>query len=293
MSEGLISFTKMHGLGNDFMVLERITQSFELTHDLVKLLGDRHLGVGFDQLLLVEAPDRPDADFKYRIYNSDGSEVEQCGNGARCFARFVVERGLSFKRKLAVETACGLIYLTITDSGLVSVDMGHPEFALKSLPFVPLGAPDSEGRYVLSAGTDSAAFYMVSMGNPHAVTLVDDVLSAPVSRFGSQIVSHPTFPKQVNVGFMQIVNPSSIRLRVYERGAGETQACGTGACAAVVAGVRMGLLKSGKPVDVQLYGGRLQIEWSEGKPVIMTGPTERVFDGQLDLMRLRAMANAL
>ena len=168
--------------------------------------------------------------------------------------------------------------------------MGHPEFELKSLPFVPLGAPDSEGRYVLSAGTDSEAFYMVSMGNPHAVTVVDDVLSAPVARFGSQIVKHPTFPKQVNVGFMQIINPSSIRLRVYERGAGETQACGTGACAAVVAGVRMGLLKAGKPVEVQLYGGRLQIEWSEGKPVIMSGPTERVFDGQLDLIRLKAMS---
>jgi len=275
----LLHFTKMHGLGNDFMVIDLITQRARLRDEQVRQLADRRFGVGFDQLLVVEPPRDPDMDFRYRIFNADGSEVENCGNGARCFARFVRDQRLTHKREIRVETAGGPLTLKVNDDDQVTVDMGIPRFAPAALPFDaaedrPLHALEVDGeRYEIGA---------VSMGNPHAVLRVDDVDTAPVERLGPLIERHPRFPRRVNAGFMQVVSPHEIRLRVFERGTGETLACGTGACAAVASGIRQGLLES--PVTVHLRGGDLRIEWSgDEAPLLMTGPAERVFEGRIAL----------
>ncbi|MCB1656713.1 MAG: diaminopimelate epimerase [Moraxellaceae bacterium] len=272
-----LEFTKMHGLGNDFVVIDCITQRAHLETYQIKQIADRHFGVGFDQLLLVEAPTRPDVDFRYRIFNADGSEVQQCGNGARCFARFVRDRKLSRKNHLVVETASGIIELHITPNGWVRVNMGVPRLEPKEIPF---DAAQRALTYPLSFAEQTIQISAVSMGNPHAVILVDDVKTAPVREWGRIIESHPRFPERVNVGFLQILDRQNARLRVFERGSGETLACGTGTCAAVVAGIQQGLLD--ERVRVQLRGGELDIRWQgEGYPVWMTGPTARVFDGIL------------
>ena len=274
-----LKFSKMHGLGNDFVVLDGVRQSIELSPAQVRFLGDRHFGVGCDQLLLVEAAGAADVDFRYRIFNADGGEVEQCGNGARCFVRFVHEEGLTDKREIRVETMRGRIVLRLEDDGMVSVDMGVPELAPEKIPFI---SPSNDLIQMLRVGDDEVAITAVSMGNPHAVQLVADVDLAPVAMQGPLIESHPRFPQRVNAGFMQIVERGAIRLRVYERGAGETLACGTGACAAVVAGIVRGLLDS--PVVVTTRGGELKISWDgPGTSVRMTGPAVTVFTGEIDL----------
>ena len=275
----LIEFTKMHGLGNDFMVIDLVTQRLNLTPELVRLLGDRRIGVGFDQLLIVEPPTRPDVDFKYRIFNADGSEVEQCGNGARCFASFVQARKLSFKQRLKVETASGVITLSTDRYGWVQVDMGKPKFSPDEIPFAPKAITKIGNAYRLDVDGTPVQLYVANMGNPHAVIKVDDVLSAEVEKLGALIESHEAFPERVNVGFMQVINQRHIRLRVYERGVGETQACGTGACAAVATGIREGWLDEGVDIRAQLYGGSLAIRWQDGYSVMMTGPTAFVFEG--------------
>ncbi|MDN0076867.1 diaminopimelate epimerase [Crenobacter sp. SG2303] len=274
-----LKFSKMHGLGNDFVVVDGVRQSIELTPEQIKALGDRRFGIGFDQLLLVSAPERPENDFRYRIFNNDGGEVEQCGNGARCFVRFVTEQRLTNKQSIRVETAKGVIVPKLDKSGTVTVDMGVPHFAPAQIPFVA----DKEAiSYPLEAAGRTVEISVVSMGNPHAVQVVDDVATAPVEEVGKAIESHPRFPERVNAGFMQIVARNEIRLRVYERGAGETLACGTGACAAVVAGIRRGLLDGA--VTVHALGGDLTIEWAgEGAPVLMTGPAVTVFTGEIDV----------
>lgn len=274
-----LSFTKMHGLGNDFVVIDAINQSVDLTPEQVRFIADRHRGVGCDQLLLVEVSNTPNVDFKYRIYNSDGSEVEQCGNGARCFARFVVDKDLTQKAEIAVETASGVIHPRLEADGQVTVDMGVPNFTPESLPF----DVDMElESYILAVNGKKVVIGAVSMGNPHAVTLVDDVASAPVDLLGPTLESHALFPQRVNVGFMQVVARDRIRLRVFERGVGETQACGTGACAAVAVAHRWGMV--GDEVTVELPGGSLLIRWSGGESSLqMTGPAQTVFEGSLDL----------
>lgn len=275
----LIEFTKMHGLGNDFMVIDLVTQRMNLNTDLVKLLADRRLGVGFDQLLIVEPPTRPDVDFRYRIFNADGTEVQQCGNGARCFASFVYARKLSFKHRLRVETASGIITLTTDRQGWVTVDMGKPKFEPDEIPFTPNGVIRKGNAYLLQVGGNAVPVYVCNMGNPHAVILVDDVLTADVASIGKAIESHEAFPEKVNVGFVQVVNQRHIRLRVFERGVGETQACGTGACAAVAVGIREGWLDEGVEIRTQLYGGSLAIRWQDGYSLMMTGPTAFVYEG--------------
>ncbi|MDO4893997.1 diaminopimelate epimerase [Moraxella sp.] len=275
----LIEFTKMHGLGNDFMVIDLVTQRMVLTPELVRLLADRRIGVGFDQLLIVEPPTRPDVDFKYRIFNADGSEVSQCGNGARCFASFVQARKLSFKQRLRVETASGIITLNTDRYGWVQVDMGKPKFEPVEIPFTPKAITRIGNAYRLDVDGEPVELYVANMGNPHAVIKVDDVLTADVGRLGALIESHEAFPERVNVGFMQVVNQRHIRLRVFERGVGETQACGTGACAAVATGIREGWLDEGVDIRAQLYGGSLAIRWQEGYSLMMTGPTAFVFEG--------------
>ncbi|OOS25549.1 diaminopimelate epimerase [Moraxella pluranimalium] len=275
----LIEFTKMHGLGNDFMVIDLVTQRMTLTPELVRLLADRRIGVGFDQLLIVEPPSRPDVDFKYRIFNADGSEVSQCGNGARCFASFVQARKLSFKQRLRVETASGIIVLTTDRYGWVQVDMGKPKFEPDEIPFAPKAITKIGNAYRLDVDGTPVQLYVANMGNPHAVIKVDDVLSADVERLGALIESHEAFPERVNVGFMQVVNQRHIRLRVFERGVGETQACGTGACAAVATGIREGWLDEGVDIRAQLYGGSLAIRWQDGYSLMMTGPTAFVYEG--------------
>lgn len=275
-----IKFSKMHGLGNDFVVIDGMRQYVELTPAIVRALGDRHTGIGFDQLLLVEPPQVSGADFRYRIFNADGGEVEQCGNGARCFVRFVHEEGLTDKKAIVVETKRGIIHPRLETDGLVTVDMGQPRFLPADIPFES-ETDASEQALQLPDGT-TLTIGAVSMGNPHAVTVVADVDTAPVSVQGPQIENHARFPQRVNAGFMQILDRHNIRLRVYERGAGETLACGTGACAAVVSGVRRGLLES--PVCVQTRGGDLNIAWAGiGQPVIMTGPAVTVFTGEIEL----------
>ncbi len=275
----LLHFTKMHGLGNDFMVIDLVTQRARLREDQVRRLADRRFGVGFDQLLIVEPPRCPDMDFRYRIFNADGSEVENCGNGARCFARFVRDQRLTHKQEIRVETAGGPLTLVIDDQGLVTVDMGAPRFAPAALPF---DAAEDRPLHRLEVDGETYEIGVVSMGNPHAVLRVDSVDTAPVERLGPLIERHPRFPRRVNVGFMQVVSPHEIRLRVFERGSGETLACGTGACAAVASGIRQGLLES--PVTVHLPGGDLSIDWPGGDaPLRMTGPAERVFEGRIAL----------
>jgi diaminopimelate epimerase len=274
-----IRFTKMHGLGNDFVVLDAVNGSFVPNPAQARLLADRHFGIGCDQILVVEKPSTPDVDFGYRIFNADGSEVEQCGNGARCFVRFVADHGLSTKRELRVSTRSGIIAPRLEKNGEVTVNMGLPHFAPGEIPFV---AERDETLYGLDVGGQERTISVVSMGNPHAVQVVADVDAAPVALEGPLIESHVRFPERVNAGFMQIVDRHAIRLRVFERGAGETLACGTGACAAVVAGIRRNLLDT--PVRVETRGGWLSIAWDgEETPVHMTGPAVTVFEGQMDL----------
>lgn len=275
----LLKFTKMHGLGNDFVVVDAVSRKVFFNKQQIERLSDRNLGIGFDQLLVVEPPSNPDMDFRYRIYNSDGSEVEHCGNGARCFVKFVLDRGLTNKRVIDVETKRGAIQLRVMDDGLVTVDMGSPSFEPKDLPFI---ADESDALYGIKAGNKDYLITPVSVGNPHAVIKVDELVDEEVATAGPLLESHERFPQNVNVGFMQIVSPTEINLRVYERGVGETQACGTGACAAVVAGIKQGWLSS--KVTVHALGGDLHIEWQgEGKSIFMTGPAVKVFEGQIYL----------
>ena len=280
----LLDFTKMHGLGNDFVVIDLITQRAYLDTVTIQRMADRHFGIGFDQLLLVEPPDVPNADFKYRIFNADGSEVEQCGNGVRCFARFVHERQLTTKTKIKVQTKAGIVEPELGLNGWVRVNMGYPKFLPQEIPFL---ADQPDNLYDISlADNEQLTIDVVNMGNPHAVTLVPDVINADVARIGPQVESHERFPARVNAGFMQIIDDKHVRLRVFERGVGETLACGTGACAAAVSGMRRGLLSNN--VEVELAGGKLQIEWVEGDVVWMTGPTANVYQGQFDLRYFQA-----
>jgi diaminopimelate epimerase len=276
----LLRFTKMHGLGNDFVVLDLITQRFTLQEHHIRKLADRHFGIGCDQVLVVEPPKSPDVDFRYRIYNADGGEVEQCGNGARCFAKFVREKKLTGKNPIRVETNTGVIELAINDNRHVQVNMGVPILQAELVPFVSDQADSNS--YMIEAAGQPCEIGVVSMGNPHSVMLVDDITTAPVATLGPAIESHPQFPQRVNAGFMQLISRKEVNLRVYERGVGETLACGTGACAAVVSGQMRGLLD--QQVMVHLPGGSLTIEWQGiGQPVIMTGPATSVFEGQIQL----------
>lgn len=275
----LIEFTKMHGLGNDFMVIDLVTQRMTLTPELIRLLADRRIGVGFDQLLIVEPPSRPDIDFKYRIFNADGSEVSQCGNGARCFASFVQARKLSFKQRLRVETSSGIITLSTDRYGWVQVDMGKPKFEPDQIPFAPKTITKVGRAYRLDVDGEPVQLYVANIGNPHAIIKVDDVLAADVDRLGKLIESHEAFPERVNVNFVQVINQRHVRIRVYERGVGETQACGTGACASVATGIQEGWLDEGVNIRAQLYGGSLAIRWQDGYSLIMTGPTAFVYEG--------------
>ena len=274
-----LKFSKMHGLGNDFVVLDGIRQPLALTPEQLRTLADRHFGVGCDQILLVETAEQPGVDFRYRIFNADGGEVEQCGNGARCFVRFVHDAGLTAKREIRVETQGGIITPRLEEDGNVTVNMGIPRFLPAEIPF--LG--DGEAViHALAVADETLEISVVSMGNPHAVQVVGDVDHAPVGVQGPLIENHARFPQRVNAGFMQVVGRQAIRLRVYERGSGETLACGTGACAAAVAGIRRGLLDS--PVRVTTRGGDLTIAWAGlGQPVMMTGPAVTVFTGEIEL----------
>ena len=270
-----LRFTKMQGLGNDFVVIDATRQPFTLTSPQIRTLADRRFGVGCDQVLVVEQATSSDADFRYRIFNADGGEVEQCGNGARCFVIFVRERGLTCKREIRVETAGGLIVPALADDGEVTVDMGIPRFRPEDIPFIGGRGAVAEPLEVEGMTVEISA---LSIGNPHAVQVVDDVDRAPVTTQGPLIECHPRFPERVNAGYMQIVDRANIRLRVWERGAGETLACGTGACAAVVAGVRRGLLDA--RVRVQARGGSLTISWDgDQRPVTMKGAATKVFEG--------------
>lgn len=274
-----LKFSKMHGLGNDFVVLDGVRQRVALTPEQLRALADRHFGVGCDQILLVEPATQPGVDFRYRIFNADGGEVEQCGNGARCFVRFVHEQGLTARAEIRVETMSGVIAPRLEADGMVTVDMGAPEFAPERVPFT---SPSPALVQPLMVGDRELMITAVSMGNPHAVQVVPDVDAAPVASDGPLIESHPRFPQRVNAGFMQVLDRHAIRLRVYERGAGETLACGTGACAAAVAGIARGLLDS--PVRVETRGGELSIAWQgAGTPVLMTGPAVTVFTGEIEL----------
>lgn len=274
-----LRFSKMHGLGNDFIVIDGINQRVRLSEDKVRRLADRHTGIGCDQILLVEKPTNPDVDFRYRIFNCDGSEVENCGNGARCFAIFVRENKLTGRRRIKVETCTGIMELIVNDDDQVTVDMGAPNLDPASLPF---SAAEEATSYDLDVKGQNVAIGAVSMGNPHAVTIVDSVTDAPVKTLGPLIESHARFVKNVNAGFMQIISRSEVKLRVYERGVGETQACGTGACGAVVAGRVQDLLD--ETVSVSLPGGTLNISWKgPGESVMMTGPATTVFHGQIKI----------
>ena len=277
-----LQFSKMQGLGNDFVVLDAVSQHVNLSPELIRGIADRHFGIGCDQLLLVEKPTVPDTDFRYRIFNADGDEVEQCGNGARCFVKFVYERGLTDKTQIRVQTAAGIITPSLEQNGLVTVDMGAPRFDPAAIPFI---ADKPAPTYALEIDAEIVEVSALSMGNPHAVQIVKSVDSAPVSQQGPQIESHQRFPQRVNAGFMEIVDEHNIRLRVYERGSGETLACGTGACAAAVAGICLGHLTS--PVKVTTRGGELEIHWAgNDSPVLMTGPAETVFEGVIDIDKL-------
>ncbi|WP_319241431.1 diaminopimelate epimerase [uncultured Propionivibrio sp.] len=274
-----LKFSKMHGLGNDFVVIDGVRQAVALTEDQIRFVGHRNFGVGFDQMLLVEKSATPGVDFRYRIFNADGGEVEQCGNGARCFVRFVHDQGLTNKKEIRVETMRGVIGPRLEDDGNVTVNMGAPVFEPEKIPF---DSTSMDVIQTITVGSDAVAITAVSMGNPHAVQVVADVDAAPVEVQGPLIERHVRFPKRVNAGFMQVVDRHSIRLRVYERGAGETLACGTGACAAVAAGISRGLLDS--PVRVATRGGDLSIAWGgPGQPVMMTGPAVTVFTGEIEL----------
>lgn len=273
-----LKFTKMHGLGNDFVVLDRIHQSFDLNQQQIRFLADRHFGIGCDQILVVEKAQGP-ADFRYRIFNADGGEVEQCGNGARCFVRYVHDHALTQKQEIQIETLGGVISPKLEVSGAVTVNMGKPIFEPRDIPFV------AERRalvYNLALDDGAVEISALSMGNPHAVRIVEDIDSAPVTTEGAKIEVHPRFPRKVNVGYMQIMGRDRVKLRVFERGAGETLACGTGACAAVVAGITRHLLD--EQVVVSTRGGDLTIVWKgENEPVLMTGPAVTVFEGEINL----------
>ncbi|OGV74089.1 MAG: diaminopimelate epimerase [Methylophilales bacterium RIFCSPHIGHO2_02_FULL_57_10] len=274
-----LKFTKMQGLGNDFVVVDGIRQPVTLTSEQIRHIADRHFGVGCDQLLLVENPTVAGADFRYRIFNADGGEVEQCGNGARCFVRFVHDQGLTQKNEIRVETAQGLILPRLETDGLVTVNMGAPRFEPDEIPFI---ADKRALTYPLEVGVEVVNISALSMGNPHAVQVVADIDTAPIMQQGALIEHHERFPQRVNAGFMQIVDRGHIRLRVFERGAGETLACGTGACAAAVAGITRGLLDA--QVTVSMRGGDLLIRWEgNGQPVLMTGPAMVVFEGEIEI----------
>jgi len=284
----VLKFIKMQGAGNDFVVIDGVSRNIEITPARARRIADRHFGVGCDQVLLVEKSQRGDADFRYRIWNADGGEVEQCGNGARCFVRFVHDKGLTKKNEIRVETLSGVIVPRLEADGQVTVDMGAPQFDPERVPFDARGLQPVLGgnRWPLDLAGREAAVAVLSMGNPHAVQTVADVDSAPVSTEGPLIERHPRFPRRVNAGYMQVVTRARIRLRVWERGAGETLACGTGACAAVVTGIREGLL--GESVEVDTRGGRLTIRWAGGEndpncSVWMTGPAVSVFEGEIEI----------
>jgi diaminopimelate epimerase len=274
-----LTFTKMHGLGNDFVVIDATSQPIDLSMEQIRFLADRRLGVGCDQVLLVEPPRQPKVDFTYRIFNADGGEVEQCGNGARCFARYVRDQGLTRKDHIPVATATGVITLHVEADGQVTVDMGVPIFEPAEIPF----AADSRAEmYLLEVEATQVEISAVSMGNPHAILRVEQVDKAPVNSLGPRIESHVRFPRRVNVGFMQVVDRQHIRLRVYERGVGETLACGSGACAAVAVGRQRGWLDD--KVTVSLPGGNLKIQWAgEDQTMLMTGPAVSVFEGRIRL----------
>ena len=275
----LLKFTKMQGIGNDFVVIDAISQNVDLSRTQLRFLADRHFGIGCDQILLVESPASQHTDFRYRIFNNDGGEVQQCGNGARCFVQFVHEKGLTSKNCIRVDTLAGIIEIERQANGDVTVNMGQPDFRPQALP---LQVPEAADHYLVNIEDTPVKFGAVSMGNPHAVISVDNVDNAPVETWGPVLESHALFPERVNVGFMQVVDRGRIRLRVYERGVGETLACGTGACAAVVMGIKWGMLN--KRVTVELSGGNLLIEWDGNQsPVLMTGPAQTVFDGQINL----------
>jgi diaminopimelate epimerase len=281
-----LKFTKMQGAGNDFVVLDGVSRPLNIRPQHARRIADRHFGVGCDQILLVEKSQRSDADFRYRIWNSDGGEVEQCGNGARCFVRFVHDKGLTKGTEIRVETLSGIIAPRLEADGQVSVDMGAPRFEPDQVPFDASGLKRVGMRWQLEIASRGIELAVLSMGNPHAVQTVADVETAPVASEGPLIERHPRFPKRTNAGYMQIVNRSSVRLRVWERGAGETLACGTGACAAVVAGIREGLLDD--TVSVETRGGRLTIRWAGGEndpngSVWMTGPAATVFEGEIEI----------
>ena len=274
-----LQFTKMHGAGNDFLMLDGVRQDIHLTPEQLRFLADRHFGVGCDQILLVEASRNPEVDFRYRIFNADGGEVEQCGNGARCFVRFVLDQKLTQKREITVETKSGLIKPRLAENGQVTVNMGAPIFEATKIPFI---GGSSETIDELEVAGSRVQISALSMGNPHAVQVVPDVEKTPVTAQGPLIENHPRFPQRVNAGYMQIVDRSFIKLRVYERGAGETLSCGTGACAAVVAGIRRGLLDN--QVHVATRGGGLDITWAdESAPVLLTGPAITAFHGEIEL----------
>ncbi len=275
-----LRFAKMQGQGNDFVVLDAVRQPVALDTATVRALADRHFGVGCDQVLVVQAPASAENDFRYRIYNADGGEVEQCGNGARCFARFVLDEALTTKREIRVETASGVITPRIEPTGQVTVDMGAPRFEPRDVPFI--ASDEARLSHEIRVAGMPVQVSVLSMGNPHAVQIVEDVERAPVTTQGPLIERHPAFPKRVNAGYMQPMSRAHVKLRVWERGAGETLACGTGACAAVVAGIRLGLLDD--DVRVATRGGDLRIRWKgEGHPVMMTGDAVRVFDGEIEL----------
>ncbi|MCA3220359.1 MAG: diaminopimelate epimerase [Burkholderiales bacterium] len=283
-----VRFTKMQGTGNDFVMLDGIAQPFALTGEQLRRLADRRFGVGADQVLLVERSARPDVDFRYRIFNADGGEVEQCGNGARCFVKFVHARGLTHKTEIRVETKSGIIAPRLEPDGNVTVDMGAPQFAPSSVPFDTTGLTGTRAnraqRWTVDVDGVARELQVLSMGNPHAVQVVADIETAPVLTEGPRIEHHARFPERVNAGYMQVLGRQHVKLRVWERGAGETLACGTGACAAVVAGIHQALLDS--PVIVQARGGQLRIAWdveTPGAHVFMTGPAETVFEGEIEI----------
>lgn len=285
-----LRFTKMHGLGNDFLVIDGCSQPLPedgppLPPAELRRLGDRHFGVGFDQMLVVQPSRQSGVDFRYRIFNADGSEVGQCGNGARCFARFVRDEGLTDKHEIRVETAEGEMTLRITDDGLVTVDMGAPRWAPEA---IPMRARQEADTYILVAGQNAYEVSAVGLGNPHCVLLVENVDSAPVETLGPELEHHEQFPERVNAGFMQIINRNEIRLRVFERGAGETLACGSGACAAVLCGQRRGFLDS--VVTVHLRGGTLQVRYDGQGGALMTGPASRVYDGEIEIQLAKESA---
>ncbi|MFC5549302.1 diaminopimelate epimerase [Massilia aerilata] len=285
-----LKFTKMHGAGNDFIVIDAVNQQVDLSPEQWGRLADRRFGIGADQILIVERPTEEGCDFRYRIFNNDGGEVEQCGNGSRAFVRFVSDKGLTDKRSIRVQTMAGIIAPRLEDDGSVTVDMGAPVLEASKVPFdsdglqgVPQGCDTLWPLTVRARGAEQTVLVSaVSMGNPHAVQVVDDVDTAPVAETGPQIEHHPRFPKRVNAGYLQVLDRRHVKLRVFERGAGETLACGTGACAAVVAGIRRGLLDA--KVAVEARGGRLSIAWAgEGQPVYLSGPAETVFEGEINI----------